>query len=279
MDPVASAWLGLAAVPLLGSLITEPAAMTIAALMLCCAVAGCKRAERETPPAPAAPVVQAPAHTKEDAMASLLALPELQAWSQQIELRSKGKAHGAVIEENPVPREVNGKKYYQLSFVENRADDARRRESFLVAQDGGEILVDDRGQRRRMPGRRHSPDGLSGRRQHLIRRGPTDATAPKPLGESRRVHAVRAAGHDQQRLTVRPEDQAVGDRPHLHAERRRGQGGRGSGIRQHDDVAGDAGGTQGLVNDTASRRQIGGHADTLEEAQWAGCRNAAARRA
>ncbi|OYY64259.1 MAG: hypothetical protein B7Y51_04795 [Burkholderiales bacterium 28-67-8] len=32
--PVASAWLGLAVVPLLGSLITEPAAMTIAALML-----------------------------------------------------------------------------------------------------------------------------------------------------------------------------------------------------------------------------------------------------
>ncbi len=32
--PIASAWLGLAAVPLLGSAITEPAAMTIAALML-----------------------------------------------------------------------------------------------------------------------------------------------------------------------------------------------------------------------------------------------------
>ncbi len=32
--PVAAAWLGLAVVPLLGSLITEPAAMTIAALML-----------------------------------------------------------------------------------------------------------------------------------------------------------------------------------------------------------------------------------------------------
>jgi hypothetical protein len=32
--PVATAWLGLAAVPLLGSLITEPAAMTLAALML-----------------------------------------------------------------------------------------------------------------------------------------------------------------------------------------------------------------------------------------------------
>ncbi|KQP20355.1 putative Na+/H+ antiporter [Pseudorhodoferax sp. Leaf265] len=32
--PLASAWLGLAAVPLFGSLVTEPAAMTIAALML-----------------------------------------------------------------------------------------------------------------------------------------------------------------------------------------------------------------------------------------------------
>ena len=32
--PVAAAWLGLAVVPLLGSLVTEPAAMTIAALML-----------------------------------------------------------------------------------------------------------------------------------------------------------------------------------------------------------------------------------------------------
>lgn len=32
--PLASAWLGLAAVPLLGSLVTEPAAMTIAALLL-----------------------------------------------------------------------------------------------------------------------------------------------------------------------------------------------------------------------------------------------------
>lgn len=121
--------------------------LTLAAIALCCAVVGCKRAERDTPPAPApaAPTAQAPAHSKQDAMDSLLALPELQAWSRQIEQRSQGKAHGAVIEDDPVPREVNGKKYYQLSFVENRADDARRRESFLVAQDGSEILVDDTG--------------------------------------------------------------------------------------------------------------------------------------
>lgn len=124
---------------------SSPLRLTIAALMLCCAVVGCKRAERDTPPAPApaAPTAQQPAHTKQDAMDALLALPELQAWSRQIEQRSQGKAHGAVIEDDPAPREVNGKKYYQLSFVENRAEDAHRRESFLVAQDGSEILVDD----------------------------------------------------------------------------------------------------------------------------------------
>ena len=119
---------------------------TRAALALYCAVAGCKRAERPAPPpaaAPAAPVVQAPSYSKEQAMATLLALPELAAWSAQIERRTGGKARGAVVEDNPAPREVNGKKYYQLSFVENRAQDARRQESFLVAQDGSEILVDD----------------------------------------------------------------------------------------------------------------------------------------
>jgi hypothetical protein len=124
-----------------------PALRTIlAALALCCAVAACQRAERPAPspaPTPAIPAAQAPAQTKEQAMAALLALPELKAWSAQIERRTGGKAHGAVIEDNPAPREVNGKTYYQLSFVENRAQDARRQESFLVAQDGSEILVED----------------------------------------------------------------------------------------------------------------------------------------
>ncbi|QOY93751.1 hypothetical protein IM543_19760 [Massilia sp. UMI-21] len=114
-----------------------------AAVLVALAAAGCKRAEREAPkPAPAA-VQEAPAQTREQAMAALLALPELKAWSGQIEKRSKGKAHGAVIEDDPTLREINGKQYYQLSFVENRADDVRRRESFLVAQQGDEILVED----------------------------------------------------------------------------------------------------------------------------------------
>jgi hypothetical protein len=107
------------------------------------ALGGCKRAESELPKPPPAPVKEAPTRTKEQAMAALLAVPELEAWSAQIEKRSKGKAHGAVIEDDPAPREVNGKKYYQLTFVENRADDVRRRESFLVAYQGDAILIED----------------------------------------------------------------------------------------------------------------------------------------
>lgn len=123
---------------------TRPSlALLATSLAIAVAAVGCKRAEREAPkPAPAA-VKEAPARSKEQAMAALLAVPELKAWSEQIERRSKGKAHGAVIEDDPAPREINGKKYYQLSFVENRAADVRRRESFLVAQQGDEILVED----------------------------------------------------------------------------------------------------------------------------------------
>lgn len=123
----------------------HPSLPLLATLVIAVAAAGCKRAEREeAKPAPAPAVVkEAPARTREQAMEALLAVPELKTWSEQIERRSKGKAHGAVIEDAPAPREINGKKYYQLTFVENRASDVRRRESFLVSQQGDEILVDD----------------------------------------------------------------------------------------------------------------------------------------
>jgi hypothetical protein len=116
----------------------------LATVILAVSIGGCKRAERETPkPAPAPAVKEASARSKEQAMDALLAVPELKAWSAQIEKRSQGKAHGAVVEDDPIPREVNGKKYYQLTFVENRSQDVRRRESFLVSQQGDEILVED----------------------------------------------------------------------------------------------------------------------------------------
>jgi hypothetical protein len=98
-------------------------------------------------PAPIAPAVPAStaAHTrsKQEAMAALMALPELKAWNSQIEKSSGGKARGALIEYDPKPKTINAKSYFQFSFVENSSDAARSWESFLVAETGDEILVED----------------------------------------------------------------------------------------------------------------------------------------
>ncbi len=116
----------------------------ILALALACGLGACKRAE---PPAPApaaqpAPAPAIPERTRDQAMAQVLDLPEVKAWSEQIEQASKGKVHGAVIEDDPAPRIIDGKSYYQLSFVENRRQDVHRRASFLVAKQGDDILVE-----------------------------------------------------------------------------------------------------------------------------------------
>lgn len=106
---------------------------------------------REAPPAevvaePARPVVEAPfvgPRTKPEAMVALMSLPELKAWSAHIETSSKGASHGALIEYGPTPKDIGGKRYWQLSYVENTPDAAHRWESFLVGENNPEILVED----------------------------------------------------------------------------------------------------------------------------------------
>lgn len=111
---------------------------------LACALAACKG---EPPSPPVKPGVAAstpaPVRTKEQAMTDLMELAEVKAWSAQIEKRSRGTARGAVIEDDATPTVINGKKYWQLSFVENRRESIHRLKSFLVAQSGNEILVED----------------------------------------------------------------------------------------------------------------------------------------
>jgi hypothetical protein len=122
----------------------RPVRLLSASLLALAALAACKGEKPAPPPTPAA--VQAPAaptRTRDQAVAALMALPELKTWSDQIEKRSHGAAHGAVIEDDPTPRIVEGKAYYQLSFVEDRKQDVHRRASFLVARQGDEILVED----------------------------------------------------------------------------------------------------------------------------------------
>jgi hypothetical protein len=122
---------------------THPARLLGATVLALCALAACKREETPPPKPAAAPAPAAPARTREQAVAQLMALPELKAWSAEIEKSSHGKVHGAVIEDDPNPRVVEGKPYYQLSFVENRKQNVHRRASFLVAKTGNDILVED----------------------------------------------------------------------------------------------------------------------------------------
>jgi hypothetical protein len=122
----------------------RPIRLLSATLLVLGTLAACKGEKSVPPPKPA--VVQAPAapaRTRDQAIAALMALPELKAWSEQIEKRSHGAAHGAVIEDDPSPRVIGGKAYYQLSFVEDRKQNVHRRASFLVAHEGDEILVED----------------------------------------------------------------------------------------------------------------------------------------
>jgi hypothetical protein len=114
-----------------------------ALIMLAAMLGGC----RDQPaPAPAATAQDASAtRGREQAMAALMALPELQAWSSQLEKASGGKVRGALIEYDDKPRVINGKSYWQFSFVENGSDAAHPWDSFLVAQQGNEILVEDFG--------------------------------------------------------------------------------------------------------------------------------------
>jgi hypothetical protein len=116
---------------------------TALALALLFSLGGCKREEAPPPKPAVAEAPAAPARTRDQAMAQLMALPEVKAWSEQIEKSSHGKVHGAVIEDDPTPRVIEGKAYYQLSFVENRKQNVHRRASFLVAKNGDDILVED----------------------------------------------------------------------------------------------------------------------------------------
>ncbi len=126
----------------------------IALLVLVAGVAGVTVMRDKVLPQQAAPAVVAPKpapvapaqpmmRTKADAATALLALPELKAWSAHIEKATKGKSRGALIEDDAAPRGLNGKYYWQFTFVENSPERVHRWETFLVASTGDEILVDD----------------------------------------------------------------------------------------------------------------------------------------
>lgn len=114
-------------------------------IALSCVILGCEQKPVATQVAAAnqTQATVAGARSKEQAMAALMALPELKAWSNQLEKTSGGTVHGALMEVDQKPKLVDGKPYWQLSFVENGSEAAHPWESFLVAQEGDAILVED----------------------------------------------------------------------------------------------------------------------------------------
>ena len=118
----------------------SPTLAVLMTVLLACGAAACKG---EKPVEPAKPIAAAPEamRDKEQAKAALMALPELKTWSAQIEEASKGANHPALMEDEP--QTLNGKKYWQLTFAEDGAEAVQRKETFLVAERGDEILVKD----------------------------------------------------------------------------------------------------------------------------------------
>lgn len=107
-------------------------------LLLACGAAACKE---DKPVEPGKPIAAPPTRSTEQAKAALMALPELKTWSAQIEQASNGSTHPALMEDGP--QTVNGKKYWQLTFAVDGTEAVQRRETFLVAEQGDEILVRD----------------------------------------------------------------------------------------------------------------------------------------
>ena len=133
-----------------------------------------------------------------------------------------------------------------------------------------EVFIDDRHERRRMPGGGDATDRLTRRLPHLFRRRAGDRGSPQSPGQRGGVDTVRSAGHHEQRFAIGPENETVGDRPDLDPQRLRGQRRGGGGIREHDDVAGNARCANRVVDEAAAGRKVRGHGSSLRPARHRG---------
>jgi hypothetical protein len=110
--------------------------------------------------------------------------------------------------------------------------------------------------------RRDAADGLTRPLTDRTRVGSCHLGSADQVRYLSRVHAVGAAGHDQERRPVRAEHEAVRDRPELTAELRGCGGGRRRAFRQFPYLARDA--------------QVAEHSCESREVDWHGCRLAGA---
>jgi hypothetical protein len=81
--------------------------------------------------------------TREQAIAQVAELPEIDAWQEYVNQRTAGKVLTSLIVNPETPKTYAGQEYWSVSFYESQATHDSRWQTFLVRVDGQEILVDD----------------------------------------------------------------------------------------------------------------------------------------
>jgi hypothetical protein len=81
--------------------------------------------------------------TREQAIAQVAKLPEIDAWQEYVNQRTAGKVLTSLIVNPETPKTYAGQEYWSVSFYESQATHDSRWQTFLVRVDGQEILVDD----------------------------------------------------------------------------------------------------------------------------------------
>jgi len=112
----------------------------VLALALCACCVGCSQNDPALSQAAAA---RSAAVTLKNAVEIVSGLPEVRRWDKYIRRKTDDRAHGAVMEFDNEPWELNGRRYWTVSFGENSPEAFHRWHTFLVRIDSPEILVDN----------------------------------------------------------------------------------------------------------------------------------------
>jgi hypothetical protein len=140
--------------------------------------------------------------TREQAIAQVAELPEIDAWQEYVNQRTAGKVLTALIVNPETPKTYAGQEYWSVSFYESEATHNSRWQTFLVRVDGQEILVDD------LEGNYRSLENWRQQDKPMARVGPpTIESAPEkqlPFVGTKRFNFLNGSGTGQS-ITIDPD--------------------------------------------------------------------------
>jgi hypothetical protein len=133
--------------------------------------------------------------TREQAIAQVAELPEIDAWQEYVNQRTAGKVLTSLIVNPETPKTYAGQEYWAVSFYESQATHDSRWQTFLVRVDGQEILVDD------LEGKYRSLENWRQQDKPMARVGPpTIESAPEkqlPFVGTKRFNFLNGSGTGQ----------------------------------------------------------------------------------